>query len=109
MSSRVDILAQERRDQVARALALAFPGHVPQWRYENLLLLYSGGTAPDSHRLPHFAIAIQLSERGDPSDPEKRCQALSPKRNPAMAAESRGPTWTTCPRASAAARLAIAV
>jgi hypothetical protein len=56
----VDILAQEQRDQVARALALAFPGRSPQWRYENLLLLYSGGTAPDSHRLPHFAMLFSF-------------------------------------------------
>jgi hypothetical protein len=52
--------------EVALASALAFPGHAPQWRYENLLLLYSGGTAPDSHRLPHFAIAIQFSQATAP-------------------------------------------
>ena len=59
----MDILAREQRDQVARALVLTFPGQKPQWRYKNLLLLHSGGTAPDLHRLPHFAMSIQFSRR----------------------------------------------
>jgi hypothetical protein len=64
------------------ASALAFPGPMPQWRYENLLLPYSGGTAPESNRLPHFAIAIWLSERPHPSEVGGGCQAWRAARRP---------------------------
>src|SRR5450759_6043527 len=50
----------------SRGVGSRLPRDTPQWRHENLLLLYRGGTAPDSYRLPHFAMAMKLSERSAP-------------------------------------------
>ena len=55
-------------------LALAFPGPgwAPQWQLESLLPVYSGGTAPDLHRLPVYRRNSDVIGRTSPGPTPER-------------------------------------
>lgn len=61
----VGLLARKERIATCRfAAAFTFPGRRAEWLLKRRAFAYSGGTAPDLHRLPFYALVGTQGEKG---------------------------------------------